>query len=299
MSFSEFSDLGRSVKTLANLYSHLMSKLARFHSHTTFLRDCRDQHLIPHGLRLHIKPRSEREAKWKKKAEETRLRLAFNEARSETFRTKTRLHGIKTSLVRRGVSEASMDLLERKGHDIYSHTLTKNEAVKTKKLHCLLFENGGLSFRGRNPKRPATATTTVINLTSRPLTADEMNLLQLGSKFSVAPRKPPILELALKSQMASDIAIRQADRQGVTGDDITTFLNKAETILAQASNQQQPKPPESVTHSLKSLIKDDSRVIIPADKAKALIVMEKADYTAALLRSLRPPVYEEVTSDPA
>ena len=75
MSFSEFSDLGRSAKSLANLYSHLMNKLARFHSHSTFLRDCRDHHLIPHGLSLNIKPRSEREAKWKKNAEEARLRL--------------------------------------------------------------------------------------------------------------------------------------------------------------------------------------------------------------------------------
>ena len=115
----EFSDLGRSAKSLANLYSHLMNKLARFHSHSTFLRDCRDHNLIPHGLSLNIKPRSEREAKWKKNAEEARLRLAFNEARAEIFRTRARLQGIKTSLVRRGASEAAMTRLQNKGEDIY------------------------------------------------------------------------------------------------------------------------------------------------------------------------------------
>ena len=299
MSISEFSDLGQSAKTLANLFSHLMSKLARFYSHSTFLRDCRDHHLIPRGLRLNIKPRTEREAKWKKKAEETRLRLAFNEARSETFRTKARLEGIKTSLVRRGASEAAITVLDNKGKDVYSHTLRKSEAVKAKKFHSLLFENGGLTFWSRHPRRPDTSATTVINLTKRPLTVEETNLLQLGSKFSLAPKKPPVLELALKSQMASDIAIKRAEQHGVTGDDITTFLNKAETIIARASSQPQPRPPKSITQSLKSLSKDDSKVIVAADKAKALVVIEKADYTSALLRSLQPPVYEEIAYDPA
>ncbi|KAF0314113.1 hypothetical protein FJT64_015405 [Amphibalanus amphitrite] len=99
--------------------------------------------------------------------------------------------------------------------------------------------------------------------------------------------------------MVSDIAIKQADQQGVTGDDITAFLNKAEKILTRANNQPQPKPPKQLTESLKSLTRDDSKVIVPADKAKALVVISKSDYTAALLRSLQSPVYEEVTSDPA
>ncbi|KAF0290735.1 hypothetical protein FJT64_001180 [Amphibalanus amphitrite] len=60
-----------------------------------------------------------------------------------------------------------------------------------------------------------------------------------------------------------------------------------------------PKPPKDLTDSLKSLTRDNTRVIVPADKAKALVVINKTDYTAALLRSLQSPVYEEVTSDPA
>ena len=276
-----------------------MSKLARFHSHSTFLRDCRDQHLIPLGLRLNIKLTSAGEAKWKKKAEETRLCLVFNQARSETFKTKARLQGIKTSLIRRGASEAAISLLERKGQDIYSRTSRKSEAIKARKFHGLLVDNGGLSFRNKHPRRLDTSATTVINLTSRPLTTEETSVLQLGAKFAIAPSKPPVLELALKSQLASDIAIKRADQLGVTGDDIATFLNKAETILTRTSNQPQPKPPGSIAQSLKILAKDDSKVIVPADKAKALVVIEKADYTTALLRSLQSPIYEEVASDPA
>ena len=225
--------------------------------------------------------------------------MTFNEARSEVHRTKARLQGINSSLRRRGVSETDMIVLERKAQRIYQHELRKSETTKARKFHDLISEKGGLTFVNRNPRRSSTTGATVINLTSQPLSREETGVLQLGSKYSIAPPKPPVLELAVKSQMASDIAIKQADQRGITGDDITTFLNKAETILTRASNRPQPKPPKDLTDSLQSLTRDNAKVIVPADKAKALVVINKTDYTAALLRSLQSPVYEEVASDPA
>ena len=40
-------------------------------------------------------------------------------------------------------------------------------------------------------------------------------------------------------------------------------------------------------------------VVVPTYKARAFVVLEKADYATAVLRSLQPPIYKEVARDAA
>ena len=96
----------------------------------------------------------------------------------------------------------------------------------------------------------------------------------------------------------SEVAQKKAEELGVTGEQIAEFHNRAAELVAKSAKQPFPPLPPAVKRGLQSLENGD-RVVVPADKARALVVLEKADYAAAVLRSLQPPIYKEVARDPA
>lgn len=296
---NNLDDLGRSTKKLLNLYRNLNCKLAAWESHSRFLNDCWDHHLVPVGLRLGLKLTTEREKEWMEKAQTERLRVTKLDAHDSVFRTKARIRGVMASLERQGTEQGLLDWIKEIGRAKYEREKNVQRARKEKKFNDLLFESGPLTYTNKTRRLPTPTDSTVINISSSPLTVAQRQVLTLGQKYAPAPKALPLLEMAAKSQWIGELATTHADRLGNTGEGVANFLNEAEKILTSASNATSHKLPVDLDSALHTLRKDEEKVFVRADKAKSIVALDKADYNKALLRTLEPPIYEEVAYDPA
>lgn len=292
-------DLERSSKRLASHYRNLICKLASYESHLQFLTDCCDHQLVPTGFRLGIIPTTEREMAWLEKSQIERLRITRLDAHDKVYRTKARLRGILGSLERRGIRQDHITWIIDEGRSRSERMKRKLATKKSLKLHRLLFETGPLTYTCKARKLPKPTESSVINLSASPLSDSERQVLTLGLKFAPPPSHFPSLELAAKCQWTAELATNHASRLGNAGEDLTQFLNSAEKILCAASKRPFRKLPEDLHRALIALKKDNERVFVRADKAKSVVVLDRRDYTAALLQTLEAPMYEEVNEDPA
>ena len=130
----------------------------------------------------------------------------------------------------------------------------------------------------------------VMNLSDRPLSDSERSVLMKGLNFSVTPSKIPVDEIVAATELAcSQLKVKsQAE----------SLRNEVVKIVSKS------KPPRSnisraEREAIKALAKDDSIVILPADKGRTTVILNKQDYhnkVKALLDDTN--TYEKLTSDP-
>ena len=122
----------------------------------------------------------------------------------------------------------------------------------------------------------------VQNLSSTPLTKGQESLLAHGPKFVITPKQPPVGEYIA--------AIEQACTKLNQGwsEELRVEVKKA-FMKAQ-------RPPANISKeeykALSELKKDNSRMILTADKGMALVVMDKAYYTKKAEELLNKSTYK-------
>ena len=118
----------------------------------------------------------------------------------------------------------------------------------------------------------------VINISNKPLTADEERLLAHGPNYALVLKDPPIIQyVAAIENACTRLEEGQADEFRVQ-------------VKVAIQRIQKPKP--NITRgerkAIAELKKDPSRMVLTADKGVALVVMNKEDYNT----------YRAITSDP-
>ena len=131
----------------------------------------------------------------------------------------------------------------------------------------------------------------VVNLSDKTLTSDEENVLKHGLNFAVSPKEIPVDDYI--------IAIETACRA------IGPVSKEAETLRAHCvrvlKNAPRPKPnlKKSERVALDNLAKDSTITIVPADKGRAVVVMNTTDYkTKAELLLSDEKTYQQLKKDP-
>ena len=117
--------------------------------------------------------------------------------------------------------------------------------------------------------------------------AKAKDVLALGLSFAIAPRHIPQEEIISATEaMARRLDHKSADtlRLGVSA-----ALRKAKPPKANLSTQQRK--------ALHTLQDDPNIVIVPADKGKATVVMDKADYTRRMMLTLEDEKYSPLRRD--
>ena len=110
----------------------------------------------------------------------------------------------------------------------------------------------------------------VKNLSDKELSKDQLSVLSKGLNFSVTPTKKPVTEVIT----ATETAIREAEIPPSEAEEIRV---KVSNILCNSK-----LPPSNITkkkwEAIKDLNSDDSVVILPADKGRCTVVLNKSDY---------------------
>ena len=129
----------------------------------------------------------------------------------------------------------------------------------------------------------------VKNLSNRPLSKDEVNLLRKGGGFAVTPSELPIMDYIT--------AIEQACRNLAKGE---ANCLRAEMI----EDMEKAKLPKSnLTKrerlALKTLRDDENIMVLPADKGKCMVIMERKEYLEKMEEKLKDETtYKRIEKDP-
>ncbi len=131
----------------------------------------------------------------------------------------------------------------------------------------------------------------VVNLSDRTLSADERSLLQRGLNFSVTPSTVPTKEYVIGVESACRLigpGSKQAER---LRSDCVRLLKTAQLPTSNITRKEQA--------ALTNLAKDENIMVLPADKGRAVVVLNTKDYqqkATALLSDTK--TYKILPKDP-
>ena len=118
---------------------------------------------------------------------------------------------------------------------------------------------------------PATWTNGSSIFPKPPLTQEQLSLLQKGPNYAITPKYPPIeAYITSTEQAANKLPTQEAD-------ELRSYLNKILKQLQQQHNKQCNLNP-SQCRALTQLKKDNTRVVLTADKGVAMVIMDQQDY---------------------
>ena len=129
----------------------------------------------------------------------------------------------------------------------------------------------------------------VINLSSSPLTQAQASLLAHGPGYAVTPRHPPYGDYIVAIEKACSTL--EQNRAEELRAEIRGALRKTHLTRSYINREE--------IQALAELKRDSSKVIIPADKGVALVVMDKPDYIIKAQNLLEEKkTYKEIPTDP-
>ena len=128
----------------------------------------------------------------------------------------------------------------------------------------------------------------VVNLSSQPLTEAETKLLAHGPNFTVTSRSPPTIECVTTIEEICH-KMEQGEAEELRGE-----------VKAILKNTNPPKP--NITKEeqkvMVKLRKDDTRIVLTADKGVTLVVINKEDYEKKAEELLNETTYNNITNEP-
>ena len=286
-----FTDLRKNhgqyaVKLVRSLES-TEQKIARHRNHLVFTLRCRDESVTPNSLKLRCPIRTHKArdiiAKAEKALVRERIRTINNKLKDFREKADTLTDELENTVP-----------ADTKSHIISHVTRARDRTYEqTKSQHVRKLE-AILSKRKSAKKEDVDLSGTqlkkwVVNVSKYDLKDAESKVLSRGLNFAVAPEKVPKEEYVVATEEACKL-LPPAE---------------AEQLRAQiAGTLKQAKPPKPNISkeqglALKTLSKQEFIIILPADKGKATVVMDKEDYESKVENMLKDEkVYEVLKKDP-
>ncbi|XP_046546592.1 uncharacterized protein LOC124256661 [Haliotis rubra] len=267
-----------------NKLNNLEKKFIHSSNHLTFLMRCRDNHLIPKGLRLTSPVHSPASSNILNKASSLLVRETIQHHRKTKVLTLTNIIEQQHQL---------QNILHPENYSKMRHLQTKanqNLDARTKKTHITKFNKLRPSTSTRtSPPRKEYLKKTVINLSSKNLSEDDITVLAKGLKFS------PTVRLNNDTFIAN---IETGLQQLAPGGNVDYLRHQTANIL-QTNNTQKDNLNRAERKALKRLKSDQSITIAPADKGRATIIINTEDFNKITSKILNDTsTYKELKKDP-
>ena len=133
----------------------------------------------------------------------------------------------------------------------------------------------------------------IVNNSSRVLSEREKEVLSKGLNFSPAPTRIPIPEIVVAVEEGLRKVISTVDNdKNVARKTIIDVLSKTKIPVTNITQEERK--------ALKELKKDESIIILPADKGKATVILDRKEYDEKISAMLSETnKYKELKRDPA
>ena len=128
----------------------------------------------------------------------------------------------------------------------------------------------------------------ILNVSSTPLTEAQEKLLAHGPNYAVVPKHPPIIEVIISVEKTCQKLVKGEveDLQG----EVKAILKKMQPPKSNICLEELKAVPE--------LRRDNTRIILTADKGVSLVVMNKEEYLKKAEELLNQDTYRTIPNDP-
>ena len=128
----------------------------------------------------------------------------------------------------------------------------------------------------------------VKNLSSIPLTKDQIKALAHGPNYAIVPRSPPVGEYIVAIENACN-QLQQGKAEELWGE-IKTVLKKIHPCKFNIAREERK--------AVEELRRDKTRMILTVDKGVSMVVMDRDDYNQKADALLQQPAYRPIPNDP-
>ncbi|KAI8507604.1 hypothetical protein Bbelb_149840 [Branchiostoma belcheri] len=275
------------VKRIRDLESQTKI-IARHRNHLVFNLRCKDENITPPSIRLKTAIRTKNAKDIIQKAERALLRERIRLINNKISHVKEKQQKISEELqaeLPENLQEAVRLHVIRSGErefqvtrDRHLEKLERLQQTKTRQQQELEVDLSGTQLKKW-----------VVNISEKTLNEHQTRVLQKGLNFAVTPDKIPSEDFVVATESAC----------------MCLPLNSAEQLRSEVAGiLRTVKPPKSnITKqerdALKELRKEKDLLILPADKGKATVVMDRTDYEKKVSDMLADDkTYEKLSMDP-
>ena len=260
-------------------------QLARHRNHLVFNLRCKGECAIPPSLRLKCPINS---VKARNNVEKARKNLLRERIRL-TNQTISHLQDKKRRLAERFPSDVQQQLnahlyLTRVHESVHKQAKCRQQD----KLASLISKS-----KKNNPSEPDLSGTQikrwVVNLSKYKLNQDQTSVLSKGLNFAITPHRIPTNDIIVATELACKSLPTNEATQLRT--EIVEAIKSSKVPKSNISKGEKM--------ALRSLKQEDSIMILPADKGRATVVMDKTEYEEKVSTTLNDAhTYEKLQADP-
>ena len=260
--FTVLRSFGRQSEQLANNYISYASTVRRLRQQLWFNHRCKDLGLVPAGLRLKSPLNTQEAIQIVKSTCRRLIKARINDChrRLNYYKTKSQQKFDKLKqLIPTDLLNTVLTISDKRADKTTEQCRTKTQLKLTRLQHT------------KDRKRRKPDNNWVRNMSSRPLDETESRVLSYGLKHSVTPRRIPTETVVSSVEAALS---RHRDLSEPAKDNIRSRI--ASTI--QSASITDSNLTKDERQALKRLKTDEDIVILPADKRRVTVVMDKTDY---------------------
>ncbi|XP_028394526.1 uncharacterized protein LOC114518725 [Dendronephthya gigantea] len=264
----------------------LSQQRSRLINNLTFLKRCRDNEVVPKGLRMFNCFHTKHAGKILKKAELALLRERIAWTRKQLSGVDDNIATLTEELWLT-FEEEHFAVAKRMIDASFTRTFNKARSTQIAKYTRLTSERSK-DKRRQEDLAVDTLRRTVVNQSARKLMPVEEEVLALGLNFAVVPHKIPKEEIVqhlepklnhLRDDIASNIRVK-----------VTEVLRRTTLPKSNLSKEQKD--------AVRNLRADKSIHILKADKGNATVLLNRAEYESKIHALLETPTYKELKRDP-
>ncbi|XP_068756955.1 uncharacterized protein [Montipora capricornis] len=258
-------EAGQDALRFARLLEKTTYKLEAHHRHLHFTHKALEHNWIPKSLRfrppgkqLIFKRIMERASMHCMKA---RVSICHDQIKTKNRTIQETLKEL-TPLVSSDNLMALKDFLKRRAEAVRDNINTRH-AKKLSNLHNEFNSSSNLVDKSN----------WVVNLSKKPLTVSERSLLEKGPKFAPTPNQIPHKNIVAEVEAA--IHHLPEESKNFIRNSTATILHKARPPSHKNLNADERK-------ALQDLKKDETRILMKADKGNCFVVLDKSDYDSKM-----------------
>ena len=278
------------------LYGRLITKKRMLQLHIQFLTSCKRKGLIPHFIHLKSSTDSEASEKAVNSAKIFWLTEEIKYKHKQLSLVEERLYPLHLGLLQKSVYHPAADCVargcvENKVECWQSvlcsvHENLKKRVVSTKLRHHRKLKSLACTQKQKENKCvPQAIENFVINLSSTQFSPAELELLNKGLNFAIAPQCAPLADVINNVESAiqyDNHAFKSAVRHNVK-----------QSVLRMAKNGNKTDRNNFDTWCTIRRLKSRDVIYSRADKGNAVVIMDKTDYDSRVLNMISNGPYEE------
>ncbi len=269
-------NFGRDGLKLFREYEKTTRKIASFNNHLTFNLKCLHEDLVPRSIQLTSVVKGHRAESILRNAEKKLINERIRQVNFNLDVLKNKRLDLSEELfckfpahefdrVQEFCQRAQLDQhakVKSRQIDKFNNLKLKQQSKADLDLNWRSRENNQ-SSQGNKEKW-------VKNISDRPLSSDEVSVLAKGINFSATPKKLPVVEIISATESAiKHSGLKQAEAEELRHKVCSNLVN---------SKLPRPNLTPGEDKALKTLAKEEDIVILPADKGKCVVVLNKKDY---------------------